>query len=106
EHKNTEFDHAYFGSIGLESCFGALCKLVGTEAAVLYLTRLKKVFNLPESSIEEEAKAHLTLFDPDKAFTFAQEHILSTSHNSAFLGQQLKGKAYGICANQIVVINA
>jgi len=104
EHKKTEFDHAYYGSIGLESCFGALNSKVGFEAAVSGLTKLKSTFNIEANAIKEGAKADLTLFSPEIAWTFSEDDIVSTSKNAAFLGQKLKGKAYGIYANKKLVI--
>jgi len=104
EHKKTEFDHAYYGSIGLESCFGALNSKVGFEAAVNGLTKLKSTFNIEANAIKEGAKADLTLFSPEIAWTFSEDDIVSTSKNAAFLGQKLKGKAYGIYANKKLVI--
>lgn len=105
EHKKTEFDHAMFGSIGLESCFGALNKLVGKEAAVNYLTALKHRFKLASTPIEEGIVASLTLFEPNSNWEFTKEAIRSTSENAALLHQQLKGKAYGIYSNKKLVLN-
>ena len=48
--------------------------------------------------------ADLSLFDPDKEFEFSDEHIFSKSKNSCFLGHKLKGKVYGIIANNQVVL--
>ncbi|WP_339831682.1 dihydroorotase [uncultured Altibacter sp.] len=106
EHKKTEFDHAKFGSIGLESCFGALRSIVDTETAIEALTRLKLVFKVPVNTITEGAVATLTLFDPDISWTFSEKDIVSTSKNSAFLGKELKGKAYGIYNNRKLVLNS
>jgi dihydroorotase len=105
EHKITEFDHAHFGSIGLESCFGALCKATNVELAVEALTRLRKVFGLPHHPITEGTTAQITLFDPDVAYTFSEKDIISSSKNAAFVGSELKGKAYGICANKKLLVN-
>ncbi|PVW15636.1 dihydroorotase [Marixanthomonas spongiae] len=105
EHKKTEFEHAYFGGIGLESCFGALRSLVDTEMSIKALNRLKSRFNILSNTVEEGNKANLTFFDPDKTWRFSEEAILSTSKNTAFLNQQLKGKAYGIFANNKLILN-
>lgn len=105
EHKKTEFDHAYFGSIGLEGSFAALNKLLGVEEAVKALTGLKEAFNVPNYKIEEGAPAELSLFNPDKTWEFAEKDILSTSKNAALLGTQLTGKPYGILANNQLVLN-
>ncbi|OAB78137.1 dihydroorotase [Cochleicola gelatinilyticus] len=106
EHKKIEFDHAYFGSIGLESCFGGLHKEMNVEAAVSALTNLKSVFKIPSERIEEGNKATLTLFNPNVKWTFTKDDIMSTSANSAFLGETLKGKAYGIFSNDQLILNS
>ena len=105
EHKKTEFDHAYFGSIGLEGCFGALNSVLPLEESILSLTRLKEVFKITSAKIEEGNTADLTLFNPDGNWEFSENDILSTSKNAAFLGVKLKGKAYGIFANNKLVLN-
>lgn len=105
EHKRTEFDHALFGSIGLESCFGALLHITDLETAVKGLTNLKKTFGIPSGEIDEGAIANLTLFDPDTEWVFGEENILSASKNAALLGQKMKGKVYGIINNMQFVNN-
>lgn len=105
EHKRTEFDHALFGSIGLESCFGALLKLTDTETTVRALTGLKAAFGLESSVITEGSKANLTLFNPEKEWVFGEENIRSSSKNAALLGQPMKGNVYGIINNLQSVFN-
>ncbi len=105
EHKKTEFDHAFFGSIGLEGCFGAINTTLGIEESVKALTGLKKTFNIPSEKIEEGNLAEFTLFNPAESWEFSEKDILSTSKNAALLGMKLKGKAYGIFANNQLVLN-
>lgn len=105
EHKKIEFEHALFGSIGLESCFGALNSLIGKEESIKALIGLKETFNIPQYKIEEGNIAELTLFNPEESWTFSENDIFSTSKNTALLGQKLKGKAYGILANNQLVLN-
>jgi len=105
ERKNTEFDHAAFGSIGLESCFGALCAVTDVDTAVAAFTNLHDCFGLTSEGIIEGAKANLTLFDPDCEWTFSKEDILSKSKNAALLGFPMKGKAYGILTNKKILLN-
>src|SRR5690606_12139172 len=100
-----EFDHAHFGSIGLEGCFGALNKQLNIEVTIAALTRLKEVFNIPSEKIEEGNIAEITLFNPDESWEFTEKDILSTSKNAALLGTELKGKAYGIFSNNKLVLN-
>jgi dihydroorotase len=105
EHKKTEFDHAYFGSIGLEGSYGALNSVLNIEESILALTRLKETFKIASENIEEGNTADLTLFNPDGAWEFSEKDILSTSKNAAFLETKLKGKAYGIFSNNKLVLN-
>lgn len=105
ENKKREFEYAYFGSIGLESCFGALNKTLGLENSIRALNALKPIFNLPHYKTEEGQPADLTLFNPEKQWTFKKEDILSTSKNAALLDMELKGKSYGVFSNNQLVLN-
>jgi len=105
EHKKTEFEQALFGSIGLESSFGALNTLLGTEEAVKALTGLKNTFGISSEQIEEGNKAELTLFNPEENWEFSEKDIVSTSKNGALLGTKLKGKPYGILSNNQLELN-
>jgi len=100
EHKKMEFDLAKNGTIGLESVFGALLTVLPLEKTIEKLTSGKSIFSIENEVIKEKNKANLTLFGIDTDWTFTKEHILSKSKNSAFLGQQMKGKAIGIYNNQ------
>ena len=104
EDKKVEFDHAKYGTIGLESAFGALQTVFTTKKAVSLLTQGKARFGVPESSINIDEVANLSLFNPEGKYQFSKENITSKSKNSAFLGMELKGKVYGIVANNKVVI--
>ncbi len=105
EHKKTEFEHAYYGSIGLESCYGALQTVLPVEDVVEALTRLKSTFGIEKHPLEEGNKADITLFSPDVEWQFTENDILSTSKNSALLNRKLKGKVYGIFAKKKLVLN-
>ncbi|GLB49715.1 dihydroorotase [Neptunitalea lumnitzerae] len=104
ENKKLEFDLAEYGTIGLESAFGALNKLFGAQKAVELLTKGKDRFNVDNSHIKVSEKAQLTLFNPIKEYTFSKEHILSSSKNSAFLNSKLLGEVYGIYNNSKLII--
>jgi len=105
ENKKTEFDHASFGSIGLEGLFGALNAVLGFEESVKALTGLKEVFKITSEKIEEGNRAELTLFNPDGMWKLSENDIISTSKNAALLGRELKGKTYGIFANNQLALN-
>ena len=105
ENKKIEFDHALYGSIGLESCFGALNNTLDIEKAIKYLTGLKEDFKIQINSINEGNNADITLFNPEEQWVFNEKNILSKSKNSALLGRKLKGKVYGVIANKKMVLN-
>lgn len=96
EHKKVEFDNAFYGSIGLESAFGALNTIFTSEESIDLLTRGKKRFQIKDYGIKEDTPAELSLFDISTEYTFGLENILSTSKNSIYLGKKMKGKAVGI----------
>ncbi|WP_417556824.1 dihydroorotase [Mesoflavibacter zeaxanthinifaciens] len=104
EEKKVEFDHASYGTIGLESAFGALNQIFSTKKSVQLLTKGKERFGAIVSSIEEGKNANITLFNPNEKYEFSKSDILSKSKNSAFLRQELKGKVYGIYANKKLVL--
>ena len=103
EFKKMEFDTAKNGTIGLESAFGALLTVLPVETIVAKLTAARTFFGLENHTIQEGAKANITLFTTEGKSTFTKENILSKSKNSAFLGTELKGSVYGILnQNQLV----
>lgn len=104
EFKKLEFDLAKNGTIGLESAFGALQTVLATEVIISKLTAGRNIFGLGSTEIKEGTTANLTFFNPEGESTFTLENILSKSKNSAFLGNNLKGKVYGIYNNQQLVL--
>ncbi|KGL62888.1 dihydroorotase [Polaribacter sp. Hel1_85] len=106
EHKKLEFSEAKDGTIGLESAFGAINSVLELDNFIETITtKPKAIFGLENYSIKEQNKAEITLFNPENEYTFNKKDILSTSKNSAFLNKSLKGKAYGIYANNQLIIN-
>ncbi len=105
EDKKVEFDHATFGTIGLESAFGALNSILDLQETITLLTKGKSLFNLENQSVKVGNAANLSLFNPNIEYTFTKKNIISTSKNCALLGQQLKGKSYGVYANKKLIIN-
>ena len=106
EHKKVEFSESKNGVIGLESAFGAINSVLNLEDFIENLTsKPKAVFGLENHSIKENNTAEITLFNPQKKYTFTKENILSTSKNSPFLDKKLKGNVYGIYANKQLIIN-
>ncbi len=104
ENKKIEFDNAKYGTIGLESSFGILNATLGTEKTIEMLTKGKSVFNVPSNTINKGNTAVLSLFNPEGDEVFDENHILSTSKNSAFIGKATLGTTYGIVANGKIVL--
>ena len=104
EHKKLEFDLAKDGTIGLESTFGALQTVLPLEVIIDKLTAVKSIFGIGENTIKVGSTANLSLFNTNTNWTFTKENILSKSKNSAFLGQNMKGKALGIYNNGQLII--
>ena len=96
EEKRVEFDNASFGTTGLESAFGVLNTIFGLETSVEILTRGHERFQLERPEISEGAVACLTLFGSNEVYTFDETHVHSTSQNSMFIQQDLKGNPYGV----------
>ena len=104
EHKQIEFDHAYYGTLGLESAFGILNSIFTVKKTIELLTKGKPRFMVEQSSVSIGENANLTLFNPLKSYTFTLDHIISTSKNAMFLDQKLQGVVYGIIANNQLIL--
>ncbi len=105
EHKKIEFDYAKYGTIGLESAFGALSKILSLKKTIDLLTKGKKRFGIEPSPIKIGNKANLTFFNPNGSYVFSAEHIHSNSRNAILEGQSLKGKVYGVFNNNQLILN-
>ncbi|MFT6935048.1 MAG: dihydroorotase [Maribacter sp.] len=105
ELKQVEFDNATYGTIGLESAFGALLTVIDLEATIELLTKGRETFGMETPELKEGKPASLTLFEPETAYQFSMSTIVSSSKNSIFLGKTLKGKVIGTIANNQLVLN-
>ena len=112
EDKETTFNDAEFGMIGLESCFGVVNKVLVKENGMSLKSLIekltvnpRKVMNLDANLFVEGKHAQITIFDPNEKWVFEDEHIQSKSSNSPFLGKELTGKIKFILSkNQIFSI--
>jgi len=103
EDKKVAFEHAKNGTIGLESAFGVLNNLLDTDLTVELLTKGRARFGIETPTLAVGSEANLSLFNPTTKYSFSGNHIHSTSKNSAFLGQELKGRVYGVISNNKLV---
>ncbi len=102
ESKNSEFDIADFGIIGLETAFSVV---MTHNAGRLSLAQIidkvavapRKLLRFPAVSIAEGQPATLTVFDPAATWTFAETR--SKSKNSPFFGQSFTGRVVGTVNN-------
>tara|TARA_B100001175_G_scaffold175401_1_gene148966 strand:+ start:934 stop:2229 length:1296 start_codon:yes stop_codon:yes gene_type:complete len=99
EDKETTFNDAAFGMIGLESCFGAVNKVLvknngmSLKSLIEKLTvNPRKVMNIDRDLFEIGKKAQITILDPNKKWTFSNDDIYSKSSNSPFIGEEMVGK--------------
>ncbi len=99
EEKRVEYDLAEYGTLGLETSFGILNQIYDTDTSIELLTRGRERFGLKQFKLAEGQQANLSLFDPEKILGYTEADILSTSKNSIFAGQNLKGVVYGVFAN-------
>ena len=106
EQKKIEFDFADYGSIGLESAFGALQNIFTTKKTIDILTKGKTRFGLKQLPINIGNELNATLFNPKPKYTFAKKDIVSKSKNAIFENETLKGKVYGIISNNKVFSNS
>ena len=108
EDKETTFNDAEFGMIGLESCFGAVNKVLVKENGMSLKSLIEKLTVNPRRvmSLEQDlfsigCKAQISIFDPNEKWIFGNEHIFSKSSNSPFKGKELIGRVkYVISKNQ------
>lgn len=109
ESKNVEFDLAEFGMINLQTAYSVANTILGNENTEVIIDALthqpRKILNLPQVSIKENAPAHLTIFDTESSFIFTRENNLSLSENSPFFDVELKGRVLGIINNGKYYLN-
>ncbi|MFL2983362.1 MAG: dihydroorotase [Candidatus Neomarinimicrobiota bacterium] len=112
EDKETTFDLASFGMIGLESCFGAVNKVLCKDSNMKILDLLVALTTKPRSIMGFDndlfckgKSVEITIIDPDDKWVFQKENIKSKSINSPYIGKELIGKVlYTISKSKIYKI--
>ena len=96
--KAVEFDRAANGIIGLQTAVPLTLGLVhnGTISLHRWVESLTikpaKLLNLPYGTLRVGQDADVTILNPETAWTLTEDHILSKSHNSPFLGKKFRGR--------------
>lgn len=97
--KEIEFERAAFGIIGLETALPLTLGLVREGVIDLPSAIAKLSYNpaiilsIKGGAIEEGKEADLTIIDMKKEYVVTKEDFKSKSHNSPFIGWNMKGKA-------------
>lgn len=102
ENKNLEFGYAEYGVTMLETAFSVIQAAVDNHLSTgdiieKLAIQPRQILGLEIPTIETGSDANLTIFAPDSTWKYTKTH--SKSHNSPFLGQELKGKVLGIVNN-------
>jgi dihydroorotase len=98
--KDTEFDVAANGIVGLESALPLILELVreGTltpgEAVAKVSTNPARILGLPIGSLERGAAADLTVIDPHASYRLDCETFQSKGRNCPFHGREMQGRAW------------
>jgi dihydroorotase len=96
--KDTEFDKAAFGLIGLETALALTLELVrdgilGLPEAIAKLCyNAAHILGVPGGHLVEGVDADVVLIDPGYEYVLKEKDILSKSRNSPFIGKTLKGR--------------
>ena len=109
EEKEATFDLAPFGMIGLESCFGAVYKVMVKKNNMNRIDLLKtltinprKIMGFEHDLFKKGREAEITVFDPNENWVFNNDDIYSKSKNSPFVDKKLSGRIkYTIVKNHI-----
>ena len=113
EDKETTFDLASFGMIGLESCFGIVCKVLFVDEKVLSLEELIRLLTVnPRNIMGFEADlfqvgtpAEIAILNPETEWVFTSNHVQSRSVNSPYFGETLTGKVEMTISCDYIAIN-
>ena len=99
EDKETTFDLATFGMIGLESCFGIVNKVLCKDSKMDLMDLISFLTNRPREIMGFDcnlfsvgSSAEIVVIDPEQDWVFSREDIKSRSINSPYIGKELFGK--------------
>lgn len=103
EDKKCEFERSAYGTIGLQTAFGAAWKALSGHISLEKMIELisinpRRRFGVDVPTVREGGLAELTLFDPSAKWVFTKEMIESKAKNSALLGCELRGQVFAVYA--------
>ena len=98
--KDTEWEIAYFGTIGLETSLPLMLtrmvasnKLSWARLVEPMAVNPRRILRLEPIRLEAGCAADLTLIDPNLKIDVTEDYFESKSKNSAFIGEKLCGVA-------------
>ena len=110
--KDTTFDLASCGLIGLESCLGVVKKVLVDDEDLGLMEMIKlltvsprKIMGFDNDLLKEGKEAELVLFNEDEKWVFNRNDINSKSKNSPFIDAQLSGKVIHTISKGVITTN-
>ena len=98
--KALEFNHAPFGTTGLETALGLLLtelvlpgKMSWQRFVEVTSIAPRELIGVEQVELREGSTADYTIIDPGVSWTVDEDDFYSRSKNSAFLGWELTGRA-------------
>ena len=110
--KDTTFDLASCGLIGLESCLGVVKKVLVDDEDLRLMEMIKlltvsprKIMGFDNDLLKAGKEAELVLFNEDEKWVFNKNDISSKSDNSPFIDTQLSGKVVHTISKGVIITN-
>ena len=110
--KDTTFDLASCGLIGLESCLGVVKKVLVDDEDLGLMEMIKlltvsprKIMGFDNDLLKKGKEAELVLFNEDEKWVFNRNDINSKSKNSPFINAQLSGKIIHTISKGVITTN-
>ena len=110
--KDTTFDLASCGLIGLESCLGVVKKVLVDDEGLGLMEMIKlltvsprKIMGFDNDLLKKGKEAELVLFNEDEKWVFNRNDINSKSKNSPFINAQLSGKIIHTISKGVITTN-
>ena len=110
--KETTFDLASCGMIGLESCFGVVKKVLVDDEKLKLLDLIKlltisprKIMGFDYDLLNKGKEAELVIFNENEKWVFTKDNINSKSKNSPFIQTQLSGKVIHTISKGYITTN-
>ncbi len=110
EEKDRGLAKAPNGIIGFETALPATITNLVVPGHISYLDMVRvmsynpaKLLGLDKGAIAEGKVADLTIFNPNEKYIYTEDMIVSKSHNTPWIGKELRGKVeYTIVGGRIV----